>query len=59
MGGKKVFKYPVIIEKTNRNYSAHSPDLPGCVAAGATIKETLKRMREAIQFHVEGIKKKD
>jgi predicted RNase H-like HicB family nuclease len=57
MGGKKVFKYPVIIEKAESNYSAYSPDLPGCVAAGATIKETLKRMREAIQFHVEGMKK--
>jgi predicted RNase H-like HicB family nuclease len=57
MGGKKVFKYPVIIEKANGNYSAYSPDLPGCVSTGATIEETLSRMRDAIQFHIEGLKK--
>ena len=52
MGGKKVFKYPVIIEKADGNYSAYSPDLPGCVATGSTIKETILRMRDAIQFHI-------
>lgn len=57
MGGKKVFKYPVIIEKAESNYSAYSPDLPGCVSTGTTLKETLSRMREAIQFHLEGLKK--
>jgi predicted RNase H-like HicB family nuclease len=57
MGGKKVFKYPVIIEKANGNYSAYNPDLPGCVSTGATIEETLSRMRDAIQFHIEGLKK--
>ena len=57
MGGTKVFKYPVIIEKANGNYSAYSPDLPGCVATGQTLKETLLRMREAIKFHVEGLKR--
>jgi len=57
MGGKKVFKYPVIIEKSNGNYSAYSPDLPGCVATGPTVKETLLRMRSAIQFHIEGLKR--
>jgi len=57
MGGKKVIKYPVIIEKADGNYSAYSPDLPGCAATGATIKETLSRMREANQFHIEGLKK--
>jgi len=57
MGGKKVFKYPVIIEKANGNYSAYSPDLPGCVSTGATLEETLSRMRDAIQFHLEGLKK--
>lgn len=56
MGEKKVFKYPVIIEKANNNYSAYSPDLPGCVAAGQTVKETLEHMKEAIQFHIEGLK---
>ena len=57
MGGKKVFRYPVIIERSESNYSAFSPDLPGCVATGATIKETLSHMRSAIKFHVEGLKK--
>jgi predicted RNase H-like HicB family nuclease len=57
MGGKKVYRYPVIIEKSAKNYSAYSPDLPGCVATGATIKETLARMRTAIKFHLEGLKK--
>ena len=57
MGGKKVFRYPVIIERSDRNYSAYSPDLPGCVATGATVKETLSRMRTAIKFHLEGLRK--
>lgn len=52
-----MLKYPVIIEKIENNYSAFSPDLPGCVSTGATIKETLKRMRDTIQFHIEGLKK--
>lgn len=56
MEGKKVFKYLVIIEKANDNYSAYSPDLPGCVATGITIERTLIRMKEAIQFHIEGLK---
>jgi predicted RNase H-like HicB family nuclease len=47
----------VIIERAGKNYSAYSPDLPGCVATGATIKETLSRMRTAIKFHLEGLKK--
>jgi predicted RNase H-like HicB family nuclease len=57
MGGKKVYRYPVIIERARKNYSAYSPDLPGCVATGPTIKETLSRMRTAIKFHLEGLKK--
>jgi predicted RNase H-like HicB family nuclease len=57
MGGKKVYRYPIIIERSRNNYSAYSPDLPGCVATGATIKETLLRMRSAIRLHLEGLKK--
>jgi predicted RNase H-like HicB family nuclease len=57
MGGNKVIRYPIIIEKSRKNYSAYSPDLPGCVATGATIKETLSRMRSAIKFHLEGLRK--
>ncbi len=52
-----MFKYPVIIEKAESNYSAYSPDLPGCVSTGTTLKETLSQMRDAIQFHIEGLKK--
>ena len=54
---KKMYRYPVIIEKATKNYSAYSPDLPGCVASGATIKETLSRMRTASKFHLEGLKR--
>jgi predicted RNase H-like HicB family nuclease len=57
MGEKKVFKYPVIIEKVKENYSAFSPDLPGCVATGTSVDEALIRMEEAIRFHIEGLKK--
>jgi predicted RNase H-like HicB family nuclease len=57
MRGRKMYRYPVIIEKAERNYSAYSPDLPGCIATGATIRETLSRMRSAIKFHLEGLKK--
>jgi len=52
-----VYRYPVIIERSRKNYSAYSPDLPGCVATGATVKETLARMRTAIKFHLEDLKK--
>jgi predicted RNase H-like HicB family nuclease len=57
MGGIKVFRYPIVIEKAKNNYSAYSPDLPGCVATGATVKQTLSRMKSAIRFHLEGLKK--
>jgi len=57
MGDKKVYKYPIIIEKAENNYSAYSPDLPGCTATGSTVTETLLQMRSAIQFHVEGLRK--
>lgn len=52
-----MFKYPVIIERADENYSAYSPDLPGCVATGPTIKETILQMRDAIQFHIKGLEK--
>lgn len=47
-------KYLVIIEGTEDSYSAYSPDLPGCVAAGDTREETLELMREAIALHLKG-----
>lgn len=50
--------YLVVIEKGENNYSAYSPDLPGCVATGETKEETLRLMREAIAIHLEGLKEK-
>ena len=50
-------RYLIVIEKGGRNYSAYSPDLPGCVATGGSIEETEARMVEAIQFHLEGLAK--
>ena len=51
-----MFRYTVVIEKANGNYSAYCPDLPGCIATGASVKETVERMRVAIEFHIEGLK---
>lgn len=48
-------RFLVVIEKANENYSAFSPDLPGCVATGATREEVEKNMHEAIQMHVQGL----
>ena len=49
-------RYAVVIEQAESNYSAYVPDLPGCVAAGATIEETETEIREAIEFHIQGMK---
>jgi predicted RNase H-like HicB family nuclease len=48
-------KYPVIFEKANNNYSAYSPDIPGCIATGSTRREAEKNIKEAISFHIEGL----
>ena len=48
--------YAVIIEKAEHNYSAYVPDLPGCVATGKTREETARSIREAIAFHLEGLR---
>jgi predicted RNase H-like HicB family nuclease len=45
----------VVIEKADGNYSAYVPDLPGCVAAGDTVAEVEREIREAIRFHIEGL----
>ena len=49
-------RYAVVIEKAENNYSAYVPDLAGCVATGATIAETEAQIREAIEFHLEGMR---
>ena len=49
-------RYAVIIEKAESNYSAYVPDLPGCVATGATVAEVTREIQEAIEFHLEGLR---
>jgi predicted RNase H-like HicB family nuclease len=49
-------RYAVVIEKAERNYSAYVPDLPGCVATGATVAEVEDEIRDAIRFHIDGLK---
>jgi len=49
-------RYVVVIEKTNGNYSAYVPDLPGCVATGESIATVEQEIRDAIRFHIEGLK---
>jgi predicted RNase H-like HicB family nuclease len=49
-------RYAVLFEETATGYSAHVPDLPGCVAAGTTLEETAGLMRKAIQMHVAGMR---
>ena len=48
-------RFLVVIEKAEGNYSAYSPDLPGCIATGATREEAEKNMHEAIEIHVRGL----
>ena len=48
-------RYAVVIEKADDNYSAYVPDLPGCVATGASVAEVEAEIRAAIRFHVEGL----
>jgi predicted RNase H-like HicB family nuclease len=49
-------RYAVVIEKAEGNYSAYVPDLPGCVATGATKEEIEGNIREAIRFHLDGLR---
>ena len=49
-------RYAIVIENAGSNYSAYVPDLPGCVATGATVEEVEREMREAIEFHLEGLR---
>jgi predicted RNase H-like HicB family nuclease len=49
-------RYAIVIEKASSNYSAYVPDLPGCVATGATVEEVDAQIREAIEFHLEGLR---
>jgi predicted RNase H-like HicB family nuclease len=49
-------RYAIVIEKAECNFSGYVPDLPGCVATGATVEETESVLREAIEFHLAGIR---
>jgi len=49
-------RYAIVIEKAESNYSAYVPDLPGCVATGATAEEVEAQIREAIEFHLDGLR---
>ena len=50
-----VMRYAVLLQKTDTGYSAHVPDLPGCVAAGATLEETTDLIRGAVRMHLAGM----
>lgn len=49
-------RYAIVIENTEGNYSAYVPDLPGCIATGKTVKAVEARIREAISFHLAGMR---
>lgn len=49
-------RYAIVIEKAPSNYSAYVPDLPGCIATGATLAEVECEIRDAIEFHIDGMK---
>ena len=48
--------YRVVIEKSPNNYAAYVPDLPGCVAVGDSRREVTRNIREAIEFHLDGMR---
>lgn len=52
-------RFLIVIEKAGRNYSAYSPDLPGCVATGASREDVEKNMQEAILLHIQGLKEEN
>ena len=49
-------RYAIVIEKAESNYAAYVPNLPGCIATGATIEETEREIREAIDLHLRGMR---
>ncbi len=49
-------RFAIVIERTENNYAAYVPDVPGCVATGDTLEETEQRIREAIEFHIRGLR---
>jgi predicted RNase H-like HicB family nuclease len=53
---KEPMRYAIVIEQAEGNFSAYVPDLPGCVATGATLEEVESEIRSAIEFHLEGLR---
>lgn len=51
-----MYRFLIVIEKANNNYSAYCPDLPGCVATGKTRNEVARNMHEAVEMHVQGLR---
>ena len=49
-------RYAIVIENAGSNFSAYVPDLPGCIATGATVEEVEREIRDAIEFHIEGLR---
>ncbi|WP_295580928.1 type II toxin-antitoxin system HicB family antitoxin [uncultured Lamprocystis sp.] len=49
-------RYAVVIEQAGGNFSAYVPDLPGCIATGDTVEEVAEEIKEAIAFHLEGMR---
>ena len=49
-------RFAIVIEKAEGNYSAYVPDLPGCVATAATVEEVECEIRDAIRFHIAGLR---
>jgi predicted RNase H-like HicB family nuclease len=49
-------RYAVVIERAGSNYAAYVPDLPGCIATGATVEEARAKISDAVRFHIEGLK---
>jgi predicted RNase H-like HicB family nuclease len=49
-------RYAVVIEKAGENYSAYVPDLPGCIATGNTVADVEREIRDAMRFHVDGLR---
>ena len=52
-------RYGIVIEKAAGNYSAYVPDLPGCVSTGRTIEELRRNIQQAIELHIEGLRRDD
>ncbi len=51
-----MMRYMVVVERGETSWGAHVPDLPGCVAVGETREEVLQLIREAIEFHIDGLR---